>query len=160
MEKKFEIIPYTKKEIITAIDLTQAKDFLLKVKEVRNAIETERTDLTKPILSTKKKLDDKYKVIDEPFKKMELEIKSLMADYLNRLELEIKKDVGKDVAKLAVKDEKVSFRINYNIEVTDITKVSKDFLLINEQKIQSRIKEGQKIFAGIKITEIKVIIAR
>lgn len=157
---KFKIVPYTNTEINTSEDLSSAKEFLLQVKGVRNRIETERKDLTKPILYSKKKLDDKYKEIDEPFLKMELNVKKLMADYLNRKELEIKKEVGKDVAKLAIKDEDVSFRVDYDIEVIDITKVSKEYLMVDEAKIKQKIREGQKNFAGIKLTEKKIIISR
>lgn len=160
MEKKFEIIPYNKNTISDEKDLASAKEFLLKVKDVRNKIEAERKELTKPILDSKKKLDDKYKTIDAPFEKMEKEVKALMVDYLNRKELEVKKEAGKDVAKLAIKDEDVSFRIEYDIEVTDITKVAKEFLIVDESLIKQRIREGQKTFSGIKLTERKVIIGR
>lgn len=160
MEKKFEIIPYNKNTISDEKDLATAKEFLLKVKDVRNKIEAERKELTKPILDSKKKLDDKYKTIDAPFEKMEKEVKALMVDYLNRKELEVKKEAGKDVAKLAIKDEDVSFRIEYDIEVTDITKVAKEFLIVDESLIKQRIREGQKTFSGIKLIERKVIIGR
>lgn len=160
METKFKIVPYTKEIITGEAELADAKEFLLKVKEVRNNIEAERKELTKPILDSKKKLDDKYKNYDKPFAEMEQNIKKLMADYLNRKELEVKKDFGKDVAKLAIKDEKVSFRIDYDIEITDISKVAKEFLMINESKIKAKIREGQKTFAGIKLIEKKIIISR
>lgn len=158
--EKFQIVPYNKNTIVDESDLAQAKEYLLKVKEVRNKIEAERKELTKPILDSKKKLDDKYKTIDAPFEKIEKEVKALMVDYLNRKELEVKKEAGKDVAKLAVKDEDVSFRIEYDIEVVDITKVAKEFLMVDESLIKEKIREGQKTFAGIKLTERKVIIAR
>jgi len=156
----FEIIPYTNTSITNEQDLAQAKEYLLQIKDIRNKIESERKELTKPIMDTKKKLDDKYKAIDEPFQKAELSVKKLMTDYLDKKELEVKKEMGKDIAKLAVKDEKVSFRIDYDIEVTDISKVAKEFLLVDEQKIKSKIRDGQKTFAGIKVTERKVIISR
>lgn len=159
-DKKFEIVPYTNTEITNEQDLAQAKAYLLRVKEVRNAIEAERKELTKPILDSKKKLDDKYKTIDAPFLSAELFVKKLMTTYLDKKQLEIQKDAGKEVAKLAVKDEKVSFRIEHDIEVVDILKVAKEFLLVDEQKIKQKIREGQKTFAGIKITERKVIISR
>lgn len=160
METKFKIVPYTNTAISDEVELAEAKAFLLQVKEVRNKIEVERKELTKPILDSKKKLDDKYKSFDEPFRKMELQVKELMTDYLNKKELEIKKEVGKDVAKLAIKDEKVSFRIDYDIEVVDISKVAKEFLVVDESKIKSKIREGQKTFAGIKLIEKKIIISR
>lgn len=158
--EKFKIVPYTNTSIADEKELASAKEFLLQVKDVRNKIEAERKELTKPILDSKKKLDDKYKSIDAPFAKMELHVKSLMTDYLNRKELEIKKEAGKDVAKLAIKDEKVSFRIDYDIEIVDISKVSKEYLLVDESKIKAKIREGQKTFSGIKIIERKVIISR
>lgn len=157
--EKFKIVPYTNTAINTSEDLAEAKDFLLKVKDVRNKIEAERKELTKPILDSKKKLDDKYKTIDAPFEKMEKDIKTLITDYLNRKELEIKKEAGKDVAKIAIKEEKVSFRIDYDIEVTDISKVSKEFLMVDESKIKQKIREGQKTFSGIKLIEKKTIIS-
>lgn len=158
--EKYQIIPYEKNTIADESDLASAKEYLLKVKEVRNKIEAERKELTKPILDSKKKLDDKYKTIDAPFLKIETEVKSLMVDYLNRKELEVKKEAGKEVAKLAIKDENVSFRIDYDIEVTDISKVAKEFLMVDEGLVKARIKEGQKTFAGIKLIEKKIIIGR
>lgn len=158
--EKFKIVPYTGSSISDESELALAKEFLLQVKDVRNKIEAERKELTKPILDSKKKLDEKYKTIDSPFEKMEKDVKALMVDYLNRKELEVKKEAGKEVAKLAVKDEDVSFRIEYDIEVVDISKVAREFLLVDESLIKTRIREGQKTFAGIKLTERKVIIGR
>lgn len=158
--EKFKIVPYTNTAIADEKELSSAKAFLLQVKDIRNQIEAERKDLTKPILDSKKKLDEKYKQIDEPFLAMELKVKSLMTDYLNKKELEIREESGKDVAKLAIRDEKVSFRVEYDIEVVDITKVAKEFLLVDESRIKQKIRDGQKTFAGIKLIERKVIISR
>lgn len=158
--EKYQIVPFNKDLIADEKELSQAKEFLLKVKEVRNKIEEERKSLTKPILDSKKKLDEKYKTIDKPFLDMEMAVKSLMTDYLNRKEEEVKKIAGKEVASLAIKDEDVSFRIDYDIEVTDISKVAKEFLVVDEMLIKQKIREGQKTFAGIKIIPRKTIIAR
>jgi len=160
METKFKIVPYTKESIASEVELADAKEFLLQVKSVRNKIEEERKELTKPILDSKKKLDEKYKNYDKPFAEMEKNVKALMGEYLDRKELEFKKETDKETAKLAIKDEKVSFRIDYDIEVVDISKVSKEYLVLDESRVKVKIKEGQKTFAGLKITERKVIISR
>lgn len=146
--------------IETEEHLISAKEFNKKIKDRYNLIEEERKSITQPILDSKKAIDEKYKVLTAPLLQAEKEIKALIVDYLNRKELEIKKEAGKDVAKLAIKDENVSFRIDYDIEVTDITKVSKDYLLVDESKIKQKIREGQKTFSGIKLIEKKIIINR
>ncbi len=158
--EKFKIVPYTNTSISDEKELASAKAFLLDVKGVRNRIEAERKELTKPLLDSKKKIDDKYKSIDAPFEKMEMDVKALMVDYLNHKEAQIKEEAGKDVAKLAIKDERVSFRLDYDVEVIDITKVAKEFLLVDESLVKQRIREGQNTFAGLKITEKKIIIGK
>lgn len=95
MNKSQNLIQQTDKiEINNDVDLEKSGDLVKFLRIIFKKAEKQRTDLTSPILTTKKKIDADYKKITDPIKNAIAVAQNIMTKYVNERErlLQIERD--------------------------------------------------------------------
>jgi hypothetical protein len=144
-----------------------------RIKKIIDTLENIRLDAVREILLSKKRIDDKYKVIEAPLISLIDNNKTILKDYLSEQEAikakELKEDAGfnnkesNNLAKIETKAETgVSYRTDWDIEVIDINKVPDKYIIksIDEKAIKEYLKEGKKSIPGLNCIEKKIIITK
>jgi len=144
-----------------------------RVKRIIDLLENIRLDAVREILLSKKRIDDKYKIIESPLLSIISNNKQLLEAYLFLQEQqkakELKEDTGfsnkesKNLSKIETRQESgVSYRTDYEIEITDIEKVPAKYIIksVDEKLVKEYMKDGKKSIPGLNCVEKKIIINR
>lgn len=135
--------------------------------------ETMRQEATRPILASKKAIDDLWKLREAPLLALITHNKQNLEAYLFEQEKqkaqELKEDSGfnnkesKNLARIESKQESgVTYRTDWEIVVTDIEKVPAKYIIktIDEKLVKEYMKEGKKSISGLNCIEKKIIITK
>ena len=177
MQQETKIIQFIQKEAMIASIKTQDEVEVClaqnkRAKQLIDWAENMRQEATRPILASKKAIDDLWKLREAPLLALISHNKKNLESYLFLQEKQKAQELkgfdfnskeSKNLAKIEVKSEAgVSYRTDWDIEVTDIEKVPAKYLIqsINEKAVKEYMKEGKKSIPGLKVTEKKVIINR
>jgi len=159
----------------------EAADILMEIKTRAKAVETTRTNITKPLLAAKREIDKLFKAPAQHFKKAETGIKRGMLTYAREMEekarrleeearaLAEKKDATitevRDAlvqATTETKTPKVSGIVTRKVmrfEIEDANQLPREFLKPDEAKIKAAVKAGIAI-SGVRVWQEEEISAR
>jgi len=178
MNTETKLTQFIQKEQMIAVIQTQQEVELSmnqnkRAKTMVDWAESMRTEATRPILASKKAIDDLWKLREAPLLALIQHNKKNLEAYLFEQEKqraqELKEETGfsklesKNLAKIEGKQESgVSYRTDYIIEVLDIEKVPAKYIIktIDEKLVKEYMKEAKKSIPGLKVTEKKIIITK
>lgn len=163
-------------KVTNSKELEVAKDLLSKVTESKRRLtETERSFLD-PLNRSRNNIIAFFKPFKAKLSDLEIKIKNEMSGYielLNKKEEAKKKEVEKKIAegkldmdmgikeiqKIEIRREDVNYRINRKVEIEDVSKLPRKYLMPNEVLIRKDALAGVKI-PGVKVVETKTIISK
>jgi hypothetical protein len=135
--------------------------------------ESMRTEATRPILASRKAIDDLWKLREAPLLALIQHNKKNLEEYMFAEEeqraQELKEETGfsksesKNLSKIETKQETgISYRTDYIIEVIDIAKVPEKYIIksIDEKLVKEYMRDSKKSIPGLKVTEKKIIITK
>jgi hypothetical protein len=144
-----------------------------RAKDMITWAEERRQEATRPILASKKAIDDLWKLREAPLLALIAHNKANLQNYLFEQEKQKAKDLKEEVgfnnkestnlAKIETKQETgVSYRKDWIIEIVDIDKVPAKYIIksIDEKAVKDYLKEGKKSIAGLNCIERKIIITK
>ena len=153
-------------EITTDEGVVVATEYLVQVKDRLKAHEEERTSYTQPINESLRRINARFKEIIEPLKNAETKLKSAILDYRAKIEerrLEAEKQLQNttgsnelvvestlpDTVESRSGESRTVRRWTFSIE--DFKKVPREYLTVDETKVDKAIKEGKREIKGLKI---------
>ncbi len=159
-------------KIETVVEITSdegvsiATEYLVQVKNRLKEHEEERTSYTQPINESLRRINARFKEITEPLKAAETKLKSAILDYRAKIEekrLEAEKELQNttgsnelvvestlpDTVESKSGESRTVRRWTFNIE--DFKKVPREYLTVDETKVDNAIKEGKREIKGLKI---------
>lgn len=180
LKKEVELVLYENQEIVVSNkeEYSKAGDVLKLIKNKIKKIEDKRIEYTKPLLDQKKVIDDDFKKMQEPLKDLVQKINSEMVRWnvaeQKRLDAEqrrIEKEAEKKIKKEGISEIEVpivndikstkgdiatsTMTQTYDFEITDETKIPREYLMPDEIKIRKALRESK---GTIKIKGIKNLI--
>jgi hypothetical protein len=176
METETKLTQFIQKEtIIATIQTQQEVDLCLiqnkRAKAMIDWAEERRQEATRPILASKKAIDDLWKVREAPLLAIIDHNKKNLQTYLLSQETEKAKELKEDagfnkkestnLAKIETKAESgVSYRNDWDLEITNISVVPEKFIIktLDEKAIKEHLRNGGVSVKGVKITPKKIII--
>jgi hypothetical protein len=178
METETKLIQFIQKEVMLERVQTQQDVELCmtqnkRAKAMVDWAESMRTEATRPILASKKAIDDLWKLREAPLLALITHNKQNLEAYLFEQEkqkaTELKEETGfsnkesTNLAKIETKQESgVTYRTDWEIEITDIEKVPAKYIIksVDEKLIKEYLKEGKKSIPGLSCVEKKIIITK
>lgn len=171
------------KPVNTEEEYTQCGDTIKVLKFKVKKLEEKRKELTAPILSAKKNIDDNFKVITEPLEEIISKIESEMKIFWRadqerknaeqkRLEAEAilkAKDEGKEEVQVEIVNEKKSatgeisktiYQEKWTYTIIDENQVPAEFLEVSDRKVKDAIKNGLREIKGLRIFDDGKITSR
>lgn len=148
-------------QIVDAERYQAASAFLIKVKQRLKRLEEMRTEITVPINTALKAVNNRFKMFSEPLENIEKLVKKGLAGYVSMIEEEAKKlaeipsSVPVEMPKITVRTEGGLMHTKkvWTFEVTDENLIPREFLTIDSAKVRKAIGEGTREINGIRIYE-------
>ena len=146
----------------------KADELRIKIKNKLEEFETERKTYTAPINESLSKLNAKFKELTVPLKEAQKRIEQMMLEYRQKeeekrakKEAELIEKTGNELISItnSVPDVietnlgRTSFTRSWAFEVVDLSKVSRKYLMIDEDKVKEAIASGEREINGLKIYE-------
>jgi hypothetical protein len=177
MEQETKLTQFIQKETTLAKIQTQAEVELAmqqnkRAKAMVDWAEQMRQEATRPILASKKAIDDLWKLREAPLLALISHNKQNLESYLFEQEKSKAEDLkgfdfnakeSRNLAKIETKSETgVSYRTDWEIEITDIEKVPEKYIIksVDVALVKAYLKEGKKSIPGLNCKEVKIIITR
>jgi len=178
MNQETKIVEFIQKEamlekIQTQEDVELCMTQNKRAKAMVDWAESMRQEATRPILASKKAIDDLWKLREAPLLALIAHNKGSLETYLFEQEkqraTELKDEVGfnnkesKNLAKIETKQESgVTYRTDWDIVITDIEKVPVKYIIksVDEKLVKEYMKEGKKSIPGLNCIEKKIIITK
>lgn len=151
-------------------DLQKADEARIKIKDKLEQLEIERKEITAPMNESLKVVNDRYKTLTVPLKELKDKIEKMILDY-RRVEEEKRlaeetrliELSGNELATVtnsvpAVIETKLgstSFVKKWTFKIVDISKISRKYLMVDEDKIKEAIKNGEREIKGIDVFQIE-----
>jgi hypothetical protein len=142
--------------------LSQTSAVLKEIKARLKAVETERTNITKPMNAALKNVNDLFRAPKEALQRCEKILKGKINEYTKKREEECVKALeGGTKIELAALEKGMSQRELTKFEVTNPDRVPKKYMCVDEKEIRAAIKENPDIkIAGVKIYTDKMLTVR
>jgi hypothetical protein len=146
----------------------KADELRIKIKNRIAEYETSRKEKTAPINEGLRKINEDFKRITEPLKEAQKRIENAMLEYRQkeeekRIEAEklLVEETGNELYSVVpsvpeiieTKLGRTSFTKSWTFEVVDLSKVSRKYLMIDEDKVKEAIASGEREINGLKIYE-------
>lgn len=177
MEQETKIVQFIQKETVLRVIQTQQEVELCmtqnkRAKTMVDWAETMRQEATRPILASKKAIDDLWKEREAPLIALIAHNKKNLETYLFEQEKQKAEDLkgfdfnnkeAKNLSKIETKQESgVTYRTDWNIEIVDIEKVPAKYIIktIDEKLVKEYMKDGKKSIPGLNCIEKKIIITK
>lgn len=185
LKKEAELIVHDFHNIVirTKDEYSAAGDAIKTINYKIKQVEAKRVEYTKPLLDQKKLIDEDFKGIIEPLKKVVANIKAEMLKWMQaekkrldeeqkRIEEEAmeraKKEKLAEVEVAVVNDIKKQYgnistssvRKEWKWKVVDETKIPREFLVVNSLKINQAVRNGEREIAGLEIYEDEQVVVR
>jgi len=153
-------------------DVIKATEFLIQVKNKIDELEDERKSYTQPINQSLRKLNSRFKELTEPLRKAEKIVKEAVLEYSEKREKErieeekkIQKETGNKNIKVVdslpeiIESKSGESRTTkrWTFEVINEKKIPREYLMTDEKKVNSAIKNGVRKIAGLKIYQKKTL---
>jgi len=147
-------------------DVTKATEFLVQVKNKIDEYEEERQGYTKPLNETLRKLNARFKELTEPLKTAARTVNDAILSYREEKEAKRLIEQAKFQKKNGNTDIELSSTLpdivesksgesrvskHWTFEVVDEKKVPREYLTVNDAKVDEAIKNGVREIAGLKI---------
>lgn len=155
-------------------DLSKASEFLIKIKGQLKELETERKTFTAPINESLTRLNKRFAELTDPLKDAESKLKVAILDYkkereVKRIEDEKKLQKENGNTDIAITDRvpdiietqsgELRTRKTWTFKIVDITKVPKEYLTVDDKKVKTKIKEGERKIKGLEIYQEETLSA-
>jgi len=164
---------YTK--ITSKPKLDQAKVFLTGIKDYKKSLKVRKERITKPMTDALKNIRDLFRPVEDKISNAEIVVKGKISEYLNVLEAEAEKkkeevekkinegDINLDQAtktleKVESKTDNIKKRVIKEVEITDINKIPRKYLVPDMVFIRKDALDGKDI-EGIKVIEKTIIVS-
>ena len=115
---------------------------LYQISELKKAVEDQRTEITKPLNLSLRSINAFFKKFSVPLETIDAQIRAKVVEF------------GKETEETAFGV--IHFRKNSVIEVVDIDKVPRKYMMVDLLKVKADLKDGVEI-SGIKVTEEKSV---
>jgi len=146
----------------------KADELRIKIKTKLAEFEKERTSYTAPLNESLSKLNAKFKELTVPLKEAQKRIEQMMLEYRQKeeekrakKEAELIEKTGNQLVTITGSVPEVietslgrtSFTKSWTFEVVDLSKVSRKYLMIDEDKVKEAIASGEREINGLRIFE-------
>lgn len=147
-------------------DVVKATEFLVQVKTKIDSLEEERQSYTKPINESLRRLNARFKELTEPLKNAEKIVKEAILSYraereTKRLEDETKLQKKNGNSNIILQDALPNIiesksgesrtSVKWVFEVEDEKKVPREYLVVDDTKVNEAIRSGTRKIPGLKI---------
>jgi hypothetical protein len=177
METEQKLTQFIQKEttlakIQTQQEVEMAMQQNKRAKAMVDWAEQMRQEATRPILASKKAIDDLWKLREAPLLALISHNKQNLEAYLFEQEKSKAEDLkgfnfnnkeAKNLSKIETKSETgVSYRLDWEVEIVDIEKVPAKYIIksIDVALVKTYLKEGKKSIPGLNCVEKKIIITK
>ena len=161
--------------------LKEASDLLIKIKETAKAVQEKKYSIVNPLNQSLKSIRELFKPLEEKYEQAENVIKEEVVKYqqkkIEKIEAtknEINKkfesgkiDFGKAVQKIENIGEvnnqiegeggSLVFRENTSFKIIDVSKIPKEYFILDEVKIRKDIMKGIEI-PGVEMIKVKTVV--
>ena len=149
--------------VTTDETFTEAGEALIHTKQRLKRIETLRKEIVAPLNAHVKKINSMFKQESAPFSILENTLKSEMSNYNTKKEEELKQHTEVQeapISKTKTESGSTSVRKQWVFEVEDESKIPQEYFILDESKVRTAIKDGQRDIPGMKIFPKSVISVR
>jgi len=129
---------------------------LAETSEIVKNIDTIRKKYSQPVYNLYKKINSLFKPYLEKAKSFDEKIRDLLIEYKQNE----KKQKKVSIQKYEFDNFIIHYRIDYDIEIEDETKIPRQYLSPDMKKIQEAVKMGIRKIKGVKITPRLVPVVR
>lgn len=180
-KKISELVTYAKGFVINSDkDVEDASVQVRAIKDMKNALEEQRTSFTKPINESLKNINGFFKKFSDPLTEADTILRKKMSQYRTAQEEERRKKqaeldkqwekeqarlnkiaekkgieapqiVAPSVQEAPQKLGKIGFKTVWDFEITDLSQVPVEFLQLDMVKVRTAIREGQRDIKGLRI---------
>lgn len=141
MTKYADSLSITKEE-----DIISASERVKAIKELKDNLEAQRTQFTKPLNESLRNINAFFKKFSKPLEEADKLIRGKMVEFQKTLPENANNSFGE-----------VHFTTTTVIEVVDIKKVPAEYLMVDEVKVRKALAEGVTNIKGLSITKDKKV---
>lgn len=171
LEQMNKLVPYdVRYQIEQYKDLVEKSVDAIKSLPIQGREDAEKAlDLACDAINLKERIEDKVDEIIGPAKQFQAEVKAIARDFVNNLDEVKGAVVGKIedwklgscyVGKLGTSKISANESTTYEFHVTNLDKVPREYLTIDEDRIKLDVKAGKRKIQGLEIVEKKKTILR
>jgi hypothetical protein len=155
LAKSIDLQPFIEaSEKFDIVDMESAKNCLsmsLQARKMRKLLDKTRTDIIKPHLEFQRSVNKFAKKFEEKLSEIEKTLSEKLREFVKS-----NHDCGymSSITEiLRVQDGQASKKLSWIFEVEDIDQVPREFLCIDEKKVEASIKAGIRSILGLRIHE-------
>ena len=141
MTKFADSLVITKEE-----DVIAASVRVKSIKELKDNLEAQRTEFTKPLNESLNKINAFFKQFSAPLEAADKLIREKIVKFQKTLPEDANNSFGE-----------VHFTTSTTIKVVDITKVPYEYLMVDEKKVKAALKNGLTSIKGLSIEKDKKV---
>lgn len=125
-------------------DVVDASERVKHIKELKDGLEAQRTQFTKPLNESLRNINAFFKKFSQPLDEADTAIREKMVEFQKTLPVEATNTFGE-----------VHFTTSTTFTVEDITKVPVEYLAVDAKKVNDAIKNGTTHIDGLSIKQEK-----